>query len=81
VPFDNPVTVIELQGDAQVPVIEPGLDVALYVPVPVFPLYVDSVNGTVASPFPAVAVPIVGVVGFLPWLEVLPGIMRHSGLQ
>ena len=66
VPFVNPVTDIELHGAEQVPLIELGLDVARYVPVPDFPRYVDSVKATVAEPSPAVAVPMVGVVGFLP---------------
>jgi hypothetical protein len=30
------------------------------------PIYVDAVNATVAEAFPAVAVPIVGAVGFPP---------------
>jgi hypothetical protein len=46
VPFVRPVTVIGVVEF--VPVIEPGFDVAVYVPVPLFPLYVDSVNATVA---------------------------------
>jgi hypothetical protein len=64
VPFVNPETVI---GEVElVPVILPGVDVALYVPEPVLPAYVEAVNATVALALPAVAVPIVGVVGFLP---------------
>ena len=46
VPFVRPVTVIGVVEF--VPVIEPGVDVAVYVPVPLFPLYVDSVKATVA---------------------------------
>ena len=38
------------------------------------PIYVEGVKGTDAFKVPAVAVPIVGVVGFLPEEEVLPGI-------
>jgi hypothetical protein len=65
----NPVTVTGLE-DA-VPLKPPGLEVARYVTVSL-PVYVDAVKATVAWAFPAVAVPIVGVVGFLPSLEVLP---------
>ena len=60
------MTLIDEHGLLHVPSIEPGDDVARYVPESVFPLYVDSVNGTVAVVSPAVAVPIVGVVGCLP---------------
>jgi hypothetical protein len=54
----NPVTVIGL--DDPVPVIPPGVDVAVYVTaaVPETPVKV-----TVALPIPAVAVPMVGAAG------------------
>jgi hypothetical protein len=60
VPLVNPVTVT---GDAPDAVTLPGLDVTVYVVAapPVFP----AVYVTVAEVFPAVAVPIVGVCGFV----------------
>jgi len=59
--FDNPETVIGLLED--VPVILPGVEVAVYV-VPIgFPKYDGAVKETVALAFPADAEPIVGVPG------------------
>ena len=57
VPAVNPDTVTG--EDAPVPVIPPGLDVAVY-PVMPDPVYVGAVNATDADKAPAVAVPIVG---------------------
>lgn len=48
VPLVKPEMVIELHGELHVFVIEPGVEVALYVPLFAFPLYVDSVKGIVA---------------------------------
>ena len=62
-PLLNPVTII---GETPaVAVILLGLEVAVYVMVPL-PIYVDGVNTTVAPALSATAVPIVGVVGFMP---------------
>ena len=58
---DKPLTVIG--EDAPVPVIPPGLEVAVYVTAPA-PKSVGAVNATVAVLDPvAVAVPIVGTPG------------------
>ena len=57
VPAVKPETVTG--EDAPVPVIPPGLDVAVY-PVMPDPVYVGAVNATDADKAPAVAVPIVG---------------------
>ena len=81
VPLVKPLTVI---GDVPVPVSPSGDDVAVYVMV-LLPMYVEAVNVTVADASPAVAVPIVGVLGFLPPDAELPipknGIMRSSLLR
>ena len=69
-PGVNPET--RIGDDEPVAVIPPGSDVAVYVTVP-FPMYVEAVKNTDASPIPAFAgVPIVGVDGFLPPLERSP---------
>jgi hypothetical protein len=60
-PLVNPVIVI---GEAPpVAVIPPGLDVTVYKVIAELPLFTGGVNVTVAWPFPAVAVPIVGAPG------------------
>jgi hypothetical protein len=64
VPFVSPDTVI---GDAPVPVMLPGLDVAVYVALPAVPA-LPAVYATVADALPAVAVPIVGAAGLIPGL-------------
>jgi len=64
VPIVNPETVIG--EDAPVPVILPGLDVAVYVVIAALPVSEGAVYATVAVPepaAPAVAVPIVGAPG------------------
>ena len=58
----RPVTEI---GDAPVPVIPPGDDVAVYVADPAVPVEL-AVYATVTDALPAVAVPIVGAVGPTP---------------
>ena len=65
VPFVNPVTDI---GDvAEDPVNDPGEDMATYILlVDGFPKYEGAVNGILAEPLPAVAVPNVGAVGWRP---------------
>jgi hypothetical protein len=55
------VTVIGLV--VPVPVNPPGLEVAVYPVIAEPPLLAGAVNVTVACPFPAVAVPIVGAPG------------------
>jgi hypothetical protein len=72
VPVVNPETV--MGDEADVPVIPPGLEVAVYVTDPLLPVYVGAVNATVAVVLlVAVAVPIVAVPGILPDCEdVLP---------
>jgi hypothetical protein len=57
----KPVTVIGEKPP--VPVKPPGLDVTVYEVIAVPPLLIGGVNVTVASPLPAVAVPIVGASG------------------
>ena len=72
VPLVRPVTVI---GDvADVAVTEPGVDVAVYVLVPVpLPRNEGAVKVTSAWAFPPVAVPIVGASGLRPsWESVIP---------
>jgi hypothetical protein len=65
VPLVSPVTVI---GDAPVPVMLPGEDVAVYAVIAALPVSEGAVYATVAVPdpaAPAVAVPIVGAPGLL----------------
>src|SRR5688572_29603227 len=63
VPLARPVTVMEVHGAAQLPVIPPGEDVAVKLVMAEPPLDAGAVNVTDASPLPAVAVPIVGAPG------------------
>jgi hypothetical protein len=63
VPLVNPVTVIG--EDDPVPVIPPGLDVAVYPVIAALPIFEGAVKVTVASVLPAVAVPIVGASGLV----------------
>jgi hypothetical protein len=73
VPDVSPLTVI---GDVVLePAIPPGLDVAVYVTVPPFPVYAGAVNSTVALVAPvAVTVPTVGAPGLPPPPETDPKI-------
>jgi hypothetical protein len=65
----KPETVI---GDVPVPVIDPGLEVAVYVNVPVpLPVKAGAVKVTDAEAFPAVADPIVGASGLRPFWELV----------
>ena len=76
----SPDTVIGEEEEAAVA--PPGLEVAVNVAVPVFPLYAER-KVTVAAALPAVADTDVGVSGFLPPASLTPiiGIRRSNLLQ
>jgi hypothetical protein len=60
----------------------PGVEAATKLYVLLFPRYAGAVKATVADPSPAVAVPIVGVPGFLPPELAFPMIgIKHSNRQ
>jgi hypothetical protein len=62
VPFVRPLTV--MGEDDPVPVIQPGVDVAVYPVIPAgMPVQAGAVNATEAVVSPPVAVPIVGAPG------------------
>jgi hypothetical protein len=63
VPFARPLTVIDVQGAAQVPVMPEGDEVAVKSVIAEPPLEPGGVNVTVACALPAVAAPIVGAPG------------------
>jgi hypothetical protein len=63
VPLASPLTVIEVQGAAHVPVMPLGDEVAVYDVITEPPSLAGAVNETVACALPAVAVPIVGAPG------------------
>jgi hypothetical protein len=63
VPFASPVTVIEVQGAAQVPVNPPGEEVAVYERIAEPPSLAGAEKATLACALPAVAVPMTGAPG------------------